>query len=130
MAHFQHVFGSFFFCEWPEEQQRRREQLNQTGLLRLEIQASAKLSIYMMEVSIKNQRSQPANTCARKKATFHGAEGGGASFNLNGVDFKNPYKSNPIIDCSRRKVRGSRGSQRHRGREEEECVNIEPSVCP
>lgn len=85
-----------------------------------------------MEVSINNQK-EPTCKHVCQKLLFLLLKGGGANFNLKGVDFKNPYQSNPIIDWGRRKVKGRRGSQTDRGRVEEESllsVNIEPSVCP
>lgn len=62
--------------------------------IKLAFQASAKLSVCMMEVSINNQRGANLQTHVPKTAP----KGGGANFNLRGADFKNPYQSNPIID--------------------------------
>lgn len=45
---------------------RGRKRLDSTGMIRSDHEASAQVSIHMMEVSISNQRSQPANTCAKK----------------------------------------------------------------
>lgn len=59
--------------------------------------------------------NQHANAYARKgpvSCSWWGAARGAGGTYLTGVDLKNPYQSNPVIDSSRHEVQRSRGRKK------------------
>lgn len=98
-----HVFRLFF---------RHKCDKTKDGRIRL-----VRNSNSMMEASMRNQRINMV-THVSEKALFRAVGvgvgvGGGITY-LTGVDLKNPYQSNPIIDSSRQEVQRSRGSKKER----------------